>query len=124
MIQYGHYEFDDPEITNVTEYLKACAREEKVVHYDDCVDVARKWGEYHGPHDSRLWALLGLISEMEVAAGRCALSAIVVIKTGDGANRPGSGFFEVMKKLGRYKVSDDQTWLAELDCLFRYWPRH
>jgi hypothetical protein len=61
---------------------------------------------------------------MEVRAGRHALSAIVVIKSGDGANRPGSGFFELEKALHRYKADDDETWLAELDGLFKYWTKH
>jgi hypothetical protein len=68
--------------------------------------------------------LLGLISENEVTAGRYALSAIVVVKSGEGANRPGSGFFELEKSLGRYKSDDDTTWLSEIDGLFKYWPNH
>jgi len=96
----------------------------QVVHYDDAYDVVRQDGLYHGPHDQQLWHLLGLISEMEVRAGRHALSAIVVIKSGDGANRPGSGFFELEKALHRYKADDDETWLAELDGLFKYWTKH
>jgi hypothetical protein len=124
MLQYGYCEFEEIEVNELAEYLKSCARKEMVIHYDDCFDVVRKFGGYHGPHDSRLWHLLGLITETEVAGGRCALSAIVVVKNGEGANRPGSGFFEVMKKLGRYRASEDKTWLAELDCLFKYWPKH
>jgi hypothetical protein len=124
MVQYGPYEYSDNEVLKLTEYLTNCARQEKVVHYDDAFDVVRQCGIYHGPHDQRLWHLLGLISETEVAAGRHALSAIVVIKSGDGANRPGSGFFELEKTLGRYKTDDDKTWLAELDCLFRHWAKH
>jgi hypothetical protein len=58
--------------------------------------------------------LLGLISEAEIKAGRHALSAIVVVKSGDGANSPGSGFFELEKGLGIYNVDDDTTWLSEL----------
>ena len=81
-------------------------------------------GPYHGPRDNRLWTLLGLISETEVKAGRHALSAIVVIKSGDGANRPGSSFFELEKELGRYTLDDDTTWTAEVNALFTYWPRH
>lgn len=124
MVQYGPYVYSDTEALKLTEYLKDCARHEKVVHYDDAYDVVRNFGIYHGPHDQRLWHLLGLISETEVAAGRCALSAIVVVKSGEGANRPGSGFFELEKTLGRYDSDDDKTWLTELDGLFKYWPKH
>ena len=76
-----------------------------------------------GPRDQRLWHLLGLISETEVAAGRHALSAIVVIKSGDGANRPGSGFVELERALSRYREDDETTRLAELDGLFKYWSK-
>ena len=124
MVQYGPYVYSDTEALKLTEYLKDCARHEKVVHYDDAYDVVRNFGIYHGPHDQRLWHLLGLISETEVAAGRCALSAIIVVKSGEGANRPGSGFFELEKTLGRYDSDDDKTWLTELDGLFKYWPKH
>jgi hypothetical protein len=41
----------------------------------------------------------------------------VVIKSGDGANRPGSGFFELEKALGRDKADADEdvgwrSWMA------------
>src|ERR1700687_617268 len=124
MVQYGPYEYSDTEILKLTEYLKNCARQRKVIHYDDAHDAVRQFGLYHGPHDQRLWHLLALMSETEVAAGRHALSAIVVIKSGDGANRPGSGFFELEKALGRYKADDDKTWVAELGGLFEYWANH
>jgi len=123
-VEYGSYEYTEPEVLKLKEYLKSCARQNKVVHYDDAYDVVKHLGSYHGPHDQRLWHLLGLISETEVAAGRHALSAIVVIKSGDGANRPGPGFFELERHLGRYGVDDDTTWLAEVDDLFKYWPKH
>jgi hypothetical protein len=110
----GPYEYSDHEVLKLTEYLKNCARQQKVVHYDDAHDVVRQFGSYHGPHDQRLGHLLGLISEGRVASGRHALSAIVVVKSEDGANRPGSGFFELEKGLGRYVADDDKTWLAEL----------
>lgn len=124
MVQYGPYEFNDVEISTLTEFLRNCARQERVVHYDDAYDAVRHSGECQGPHDQRLWHLLGLISENEVAVGRHALSAIVVVKSGDGANRPGTGFFDLERSLGRYKSDDDTTWLFEIDGLFRYWPKH
>jgi hypothetical protein len=45
-------------------------------------------------------------------------------ESGDGANRPDSGFFGLEKDLGRYKAEDDATWLAELDGLFTYGGEH
>jgi hypothetical protein len=68
--------------------------------------------------------LLGLISETEVAAGRHALSAIVVIKSGDGATAPAPAFLNWKGALGRYREDDERTWLAELDGLFKYWSKH
>jgi hypothetical protein len=124
MVQYGPYEYCDNEVLKLTEYLKNCARQQKVVHYDDAYDAVRQFGVYHGPHDQRLWHLLALISETEVSLGRHALSAIVAVKSGDGANRPGTGFFELEKMLNRYRADDDTTWLAELDGLFKYWAKH
>jgi hypothetical protein len=124
MVQYGPYEYSDSEVLKLTEYLKNCARRGEVVHYDDAYVAVRPFGEYHGPHDQRLWHLLGLISETEIKAKRHALSAIVVIKSGDGANRPGSGFFELEKSFGRYKADDDETWMEEMKGLFAYWANH
>jgi hypothetical protein len=124
MVEYGPYEFAEPEIVTLTEFLRDCARHERIVHYDDAYNAVRQFGGYHGPHDQRLWYLLGLVSESEVAAGRHTLSAIVVVKSGEGANRPGTGFFELEKTLGRYQSDDDTTWLSEIDGLFRYWRQH
>jgi hypothetical protein len=69
MVQYGPYDYGDTEVSKLTEYLKNCARQKTVVHYDDAYNVVRHFGMYHGPHDQRLWHVLGLISETEVAAG-------------------------------------------------------
>jgi hypothetical protein len=124
MVHYGPYEYSDSEVLKLTEYLKSSARQERPVHYDDAFAALKEFGLCSGPRDQRLWHLLGLISETEVAAGRHALSAIVVIKSGDGANRPGSGFFELERALGRYREDDERTWLAALDGLFKYWSKH
>jgi len=123
MVSYGSFTYSDPEVGALTTYLRDCARRGQITHYDDSYNVAQKFGSYHGPHDQRLWWLLGYISEEEIKAGRCALSAIVVIKSGEGANRPGHGFFELERRLGRYKSDDDSTWLAEIDGLFQYWRK-
>src|SRR5579864_3059047 len=123
MVQYGPHDYSDTEVSKLTQYLKNCARQKALVHYDDAYNVVRQFGMYRGPRDQRLWHVLGLISETEVAAGRHALSAIVVIKSGNGANRPGCGFFELEKSLGRYQPDDNKTWLSELDGLFDYWAQ-
>jgi len=123
LVHYGPYEYGESEVLKLTEYLKKSARQERPVHYDDAFAAVKEFGLCSGPRDQRLWHLLGLISETEVAAGRHALSAIVVIKSGDGANRPGSGFFELERALSRYREDDETTWLAELDGLFKYWSK-
>lgn len=60
MVQYGPCEYSNNEVLKLTEYLKNCARQQKVIHYDDAYVAVRQFGEYHGPHDQRLWHLLGL----------------------------------------------------------------
>jgi hypothetical protein len=117
----GIYSYDQSEIEKLTSYLQQCAREQKIVHYDDAFIKVRELGPYHGPHDKRLWDLLGIVSAQEVANGRAALSALVVTKEN---NRPGSGFFDLERDLGRYRKDDDTTWLYEVDLLFKYWPKH
>ena len=124
MVHYCPYEYGESEVLKLTEYLKKSARQERPVHYDDAFAAVKEFGLCSGPRDQRLWHLLGLISETEIKAGRHALSAIVVIKSGDGANSPGSGFFELEKGLGRYDVDDDTTWSSEVNGLFEYWPKH
>ena len=103
MVHYGPHEYGESEVLKLTEYLKKSARQERPVHYDDAFAAVKEFGLCSGPRDQRLWHLLGLISETEVAAGRHALSAIVVIKSGDGANRPGSGSFELERGAGQVR---------------------
>ena len=55
MVQYGPYEYSDNEVLKLTEYLKNCARQQKVVGYDDAYIAVRQFGDYHGPDDQRLW---------------------------------------------------------------------
>jgi hypothetical protein len=50
-------------------------------------------------HDTRLFHLLGEISEEENDAGRGMISALVVHKAGD--MQPGPGFFELADHLGK-----------------------
>jgi hypothetical protein len=94
-----------------------------VVHYDYAYIAVRNSAITTARTISDYGTLLGLISEAEIKAGRHALSAIVVIKSGDGANSPGSGFFELEKGLGIYNVDDDTTWSSEVNGLFEYWPK-
>ncbi len=120
-MSYPKGEYTSDELAELTRYLQDCARQKRVINYDEACQVASKFGRCEGPHDKRLWDLLGYISNDEVALGRPALSALVVTKE---HNRPGAGFFVVEKELGRYLNDDDSTWLGELDALYKYWAKH
>jgi hypothetical protein len=124
VVTYWHFDYSDQEVAALTNHLRDCARRGTIIHYDDAFTVVKELGNYHGPHDPRLWYLLGYISEQEIQAGRAPLSAIVVVKSGEGANRPGQGFFLLERDLGRYKSDDDSTWVAEIEALFEYWPQN
>src|SRR5487761_137206 len=110
-------EYSEEEISKVTDILKDYARKKETCTYQDVFQFDH-WGNYSGPHDRRLWDLLGIISEREIALGHYALSAIVITKD---AGHPGQGFFNLEKKLGRYKNNDIETWLMEIHGLFEYW---
>jgi hypothetical protein len=124
VITYGPYSFEPIEIDVMTTHLQNCARNCTPIHYDDAWERVNSYGAYYGPQDPRLWHLLGYVSEEEVRAGRAALSAIVTVKSGKGANRPGAGFFNLEKELGRYVADDETTWMNEINWLFDYWPSH
>ena len=69
--------------------------------------------------DPKLFKLLEEISTAEDEAGRGMLSAIVVHKT--GGMRPGQGFFDLAKELGRDTSNDDACWLTEVATVRDYW---
>ena len=71
------------------------------------------------PHSQILANMLGDISEEEDRAGRGMLSVIVVHKEGD--MRPGPGFFNLAKRLGRPVRDLDELWLQELRRVHHYW---
>lgn len=62
-------------------------------------------------HDTRLDHMLGEIAAEEDEAGRGMLTAIVVHKHGE--QRPGRGFFEMAKKLGRVFHDQEAFWIEE-----------
>ena len=65
-----------------------------------------------------LAAMLGKISTAEDATGRGMLSAVVVRKEN---KRPGKGFFELARILGR-NVSDEETfWINEVKKVYSSW---
>ena len=76
------------------------------------------------PDDARLYRVLEEISIAENAAGRGMLSVLVVHKNGD--RRPGPGFFELARRLGRNvgsATSREETWIVETNKVFAAWKR-
>ena len=68
---------------------------------------------------AKIGRILEEISKTEDKAGRPMLSAVVV-RAGDGY--PGSGFFDLAKRLGKYQGGDDlQFYVEELARVHSYW---
>ena len=62
--------------------------------------------------------MLGQISTAEDAAGRGMLSAVVVRKEN---NRPGKGFFELARVLGRDISDEEKFWINEVNRVHSSW---
>jgi len=62
--------------------------------------------------------MLGEISTAEDAAGRGMLSVVVVRKEN---HRPGKGFFELAKTLGRDVSDKDKFWVNEVKRVYSSW---
>ena len=75
-------------------------------------------GAYMG---AEIGHILGEISEDEVSAGRPMLSAIVVGVSG----KPGPGFYEWAKELGRLSEGQDTMvfWENEREAVYQAWRR-
>ena len=93
------------------------ARRGGVIAYSDL--VKRIEGVRLEAHDVRLAHMLGEISSEEDEADRGMLTVVVVHKSGDF--RPGPGFFELAKRLGRDTADLDACWLAELRRVHETW---
>jgi len=74
------------------------------------------------PEDYGFHALLYEISEEEDAAGRGLLSVLVVHKDGDG--RPGRGFWDMAKKLGRDTRDKERFWAEEVTLVLTHSRNH
>ena len=98
-----------------------CAKKEKLITYSDLVRKIRSVIPIDiGPHDLRLFQLLGEISIEEDRNNRGMLS-VVVIREVD--QRPGPGFFKLAEQLGKiFSDSEkEEFWIAELKKVFYYW---
>ncbi len=73
------------------------ARVRGMISYSELVSHIRAIA-FNGPHDFRLFTLLGEISTEEDEAGRGLLTAIVVHKVGD--MEPGTGWFDLARERG------------------------
>ena len=72
-------------------------------------------------HDPRLSELLMDISIDEEAKGRGMISALVVHKMGD--MQPGTGFFELAKRLGKDTSDILACWITEVKRVHSIWSR-
>ena len=97
--------------------MVAAARSKSTIVYSDLVQkITSCVLEPNGPH---LAHMLGEISSEEDAEGRGLLTVVVVHKSGD--MKPGSGFFQLAKSLGRSVVDEDQFWIDELRKVHDVW---
>lgn len=97
--------------------LIARAREGRTISYSELISQVHT--VRLSPDASALAAMLGEISEAEDAQGRGMLSVLVVHRDGD--MRPGLGFFELARKLGRDTSDTDRFWLEELKRVTDSW---
>lgn len=119
--KYGltHLEWEGAkeEIRNV---LIKCAKDQKTIPYSHL--TARLTTVKLAPDSPALHQMLGEISVEENEAERGMLSVLVVHKSGD--MKPGKGFFELARELGRNVDDINQCWIHELLYVFTYWEKH
>jgi hypothetical protein len=101
--------------------LVDAAKEQRPVYYEEIAPLFDF--DYDRDQDrAEVGRILGVVSEEEVAAQRPMLSAVVVHKGGD--EMPGKGFFDLARKLGRFRGGDPKIyWAMELKELYEYWER-
>ena len=100
--------------------LAECARNRRMISYIDFMSQIRSIS-FTTPHDSRLPQFLAEISTEEAEARRGMMTALIVKKNGD--QRPGTGFFELARRLG-YDVSDfEKFWIEEVNKVFASWQK-
>ncbi len=111
-------------IANVREFLILKARNNRTTTYEEAWAVARKYGDYSGPHDPQLWHMLGVISARELDSGRPPLSVLVTHKSGERHGFPGVGFFSLMKEKGCEYKDEATTFSEHSKSTFDYWAIH
>lgn len=103
----------------VRDKLIEAARNQRVIYYAEVGELLDLFMD--NPHHRReLGRILGEISTDEHDSGHPLLSVVVVHKEN---HRPGEGFFNLAKELGKQKPDeDDVTFYAkELKSVFDWW---
>lgn len=95
------------------------ARLRRMIYYSDL--VKKIFSVAFDYHDVRLNSLLADISTEEDTAGRGLLTAVVVHKTGEQKDRPGSGFYDLAATLDRNTSDKDRCWTNEVRRVHEYW---
>ncbi len=95
---------------------RARGRSNQTISYSDLVDQIK--AIKLEAHDVRLAHMLGEISAEEDAAGRGLLTVLVVHK---GDVRPGDGFFELARSLGRDVRDREKVWITEFNRVIDYY---
>ena len=103
----------------VREILGARARAGATIAYSELAGVVRT--VLLEPDSTALAHMLGEISTEEDQGGRGMLSVVVVHKDGD--KMPGSGFFELARRLGRDPTDRLACWASEMQLVQRSWAR-
>jgi hypothetical protein len=102
----------------IREHLIGVARKQATTTY---AEIARLAGlDVDDAADrERLAGLLREISTAEHAAGRPMLTAVVVHR---GRGRPGRGFFDLARSLGRHSAGDDAAFFnTEVERVYTEW---
>ncbi len=102
----------------VRDLLIDAARQRSVIQYHPRITSIMDITEPGGYMRGELGQILGEICEDEDLAGRPMLSAVAI----SSENRPGKGFFDLARELGKPVGHDeDAFWQAELQALYEYW---
>lgn len=104
----------------IRDILVACAKskEESVTYAELCSQIQTTKLD---PYSSLLNKLLGEISSKEYAEGRGMLSVLVISQED---RRPGSGFFQLAKSLGRPAQDEEEFYINELNSVCQFWKTH
>ncbi len=107
-------------VEEVRQILVEVARRQGTITYSDL--VARLKSIRLQPDSYALSKLLENVARREDKAGSPLLTVLVVHKTGD--LRPGKGYSELAKALGRDTDDLDSSWIAELKACWEWWGVH